>query len=349
MFERVCEALIAAKVERGDLVVALGGGVVGDLAGFCAAAVRRGLDYVQVPTTLLAQVDSSVGGKTAINSRHGKNLIGAFHQPILVVADTALLDHAAGARVPRRLRRGRQIRAARRRRLLRLAGGERGRRVRRRCRRARACDRDQLPHEGRDRRARRARDRRSRAAQSRPHLRPCFRGGGGILRPPAARRGGGARHGARLRVLGPAGPFAASRGRTRHASSWQGRLADPHPRCARRRAGGRRVDGSDGAGQEGEARAADVHSRPRASGRRLSRPMSTPRRCVPSWRTSSPHERRRLDRPRRRRVVPPGVVLLLRQRDGAHRLFARHHDAARPRRRPRCRSSSTGCWSGASG
>src|SRR5262249_5418507 len=100
MFERVCDALIAAKIERGDVVVALGGGVVapfgggvvGDLAGFCAAAVRRGLDYVQVPTTLLAQVDSSVGGKTAINSRHGKNLIGAFHQPILVVADTALLD-----------------------------------------------------------------------------------------------------------------------------------------------------------------------------------------------------------------------------------------------------------------
>jgi 3-dehydroquinate synthase len=91
-FERVCEALIAARIERGDLVVALGGGVVGDLAGFAAAAVRRGLDYVQVPTTLLAQVDSSVGGKTAINSSRGKNLVGAFHQPILVVADTALLD-----------------------------------------------------------------------------------------------------------------------------------------------------------------------------------------------------------------------------------------------------------------
>jgi 3-dehydroquinate synthase len=91
-FECVCEALIAARVERGDLVVALGGGVVGDLAGFAAAAVRRGLDYVQVPTTLLAQVDSAVGGKTAINSRHGKNLVGAFHQPILVVADTSVLD-----------------------------------------------------------------------------------------------------------------------------------------------------------------------------------------------------------------------------------------------------------------
>jgi 3-dehydroquinate synthase len=90
--ERVCEALIAAKIERGDLVVALGGGVVGDLAGFAAAVVRRGLDYIQVPTTLLAQVDSSVGGKTAINSRHGKNLVGAFYQPLLVVADTAVLD-----------------------------------------------------------------------------------------------------------------------------------------------------------------------------------------------------------------------------------------------------------------
>jgi len=92
VFEEVCEAIVAARIERGDLVVALGGGVVGDLAGFAAAVVRRGLDYVSVPTTLLAQVDSSVGGKTAIDSRHGKNLIGAFHQPILVVADTALLD-----------------------------------------------------------------------------------------------------------------------------------------------------------------------------------------------------------------------------------------------------------------
>ncbi len=91
-FEQAAEAIIAAHIERGDLVVALGGGVIGDLAGFAASAVRRGIDYVQVPTTLLAQVDSSVGGKTAINSAHGKNLIGAFHQPVLVVADTAALD-----------------------------------------------------------------------------------------------------------------------------------------------------------------------------------------------------------------------------------------------------------------
>ena len=92
VFEQVCEAIIASRMERGDLVVALGGGVIGDLAGFAAAVVRRGLDYVQVPTTLLAQVDSSVGGKTAIDSARGKNLVGAFHQPILVLADTALLD-----------------------------------------------------------------------------------------------------------------------------------------------------------------------------------------------------------------------------------------------------------------
>jgi 3-dehydroquinate synthase len=91
-FDRVCEAIIDARIERGDLVVALGGGVIGDLAGFAAACVRRGVDFVQVPTTLLAQVDSSVGGKTGINSPHGKNLIGAFHQPVLVIADTALLD-----------------------------------------------------------------------------------------------------------------------------------------------------------------------------------------------------------------------------------------------------------------
>ena len=90
--EEVCDRLLDARIERNDVVIALGGGVVGDLSGFAAAILRRGLDVVQVPTTLLAQVDSSVGGKTGINSRHGKNLVGAFHQPLLVIADTALLD-----------------------------------------------------------------------------------------------------------------------------------------------------------------------------------------------------------------------------------------------------------------
>nr|WP_210494270.1 3-dehydroquinate synthase [Microvirga antarctica] len=90
--ERVCDAILESRIERGDLVIALGGGVVGDLAGFVAAVTRRGMRFVQIPTSLLAQVDSSVGGKTGINSRHGKNLVGAFHQPSLVLADTALLD-----------------------------------------------------------------------------------------------------------------------------------------------------------------------------------------------------------------------------------------------------------------
>ncbi len=91
-FARVSDALIGAHIERRDLVVALGGGVIGDLAGFCAASLRRGVKLVQIPTTLLAQVDFSVGGKTAINSPLGKNLIGAFHQPSLVLADAKALD-----------------------------------------------------------------------------------------------------------------------------------------------------------------------------------------------------------------------------------------------------------------
>ena len=90
--QEVVDAILAARLERGDLVIALGGGVVGDLAGFAAAIVRRGMKFVQAPTSLLAQVDSSVGGKTGINSPHGKNLVGAFHQPSLVVIDTATLD-----------------------------------------------------------------------------------------------------------------------------------------------------------------------------------------------------------------------------------------------------------------
>ena len=88
----VVEGLLDARLERGDMVLALGGGVIGDLAGFAAAVTRRGMDFVQMPTSLLAQVDSSVGGKTGINSPHGKNLIGAFHQPKLVLADLDALE-----------------------------------------------------------------------------------------------------------------------------------------------------------------------------------------------------------------------------------------------------------------
>ncbi|MEZ5883828.1 MAG: 3-dehydroquinate synthase [Paracoccaceae bacterium] len=90
-FSRTVEWLLEQRVERKDIVIALGGGVIGDLVGFAAAVLRRGVRFVQIPTSLLAQVDSSVGGKTGINSPHGKNLIGAFHQPSLVLADIGLL------------------------------------------------------------------------------------------------------------------------------------------------------------------------------------------------------------------------------------------------------------------
>lgn len=88
----LCESLLSMELERGDLVIPFGGGVIGDLAGFAASILRRGVRFVQIPTSLLAQVDSSVGGKTGINTGHGKNLIGTFHQPSLVLADTNVLS-----------------------------------------------------------------------------------------------------------------------------------------------------------------------------------------------------------------------------------------------------------------
>ncbi|PRD44402.1 3-dehydroquinate synthase [Phyllobacterium phragmitis] len=100
--ETVTNAVLAAKLERGDAVIALGGGVIGDLAGFVAGIVRRGMGFIQMPTSLLAQVDSSVGGKTGINTAHGKNLVGVFHQPLLVLADTDTLDTLS----PREFRAG---------------------------------------------------------------------------------------------------------------------------------------------------------------------------------------------------------------------------------------------------
>ena len=90
--EGVLDQLLTHKVERGDMILALGGGVIGDLAGFAASILRRGVDFVQIPTTVLSQVDSSVGGKTGINTSHGKNLIGAFHQPRMVLADISVLE-----------------------------------------------------------------------------------------------------------------------------------------------------------------------------------------------------------------------------------------------------------------
>lgn len=102
VFETLVEDVVGSRLERGDVLIALGGGVVGDLTGYVAASVRRGIGFVQVPTSLLAQVDSSVGGKTGINSAHGKNLIGAFYQPGLVLADTDTLNTLS----PRELRAG---------------------------------------------------------------------------------------------------------------------------------------------------------------------------------------------------------------------------------------------------
>jgi 3-dehydroquinate synthase len=96
-FGRLAEDILAAGIERGTALAALGGGVVGDITGFAAATLLRGIDFIQIPTTLLSQVDSSVGGKTGINTRKGKNLIGAFYQPRLVLADTSVL-----ASLPRR-------------------------------------------------------------------------------------------------------------------------------------------------------------------------------------------------------------------------------------------------------
>ncbi|EJF89599.1 3-dehydroquinate synthase [Bartonella vinsonii subsp. arupensis OK-94-513] len=90
--QTVIDKILAARLERGDCVIAFGGGVIGDLGGFAASIIRRGMNFIQMPTTLLAQIDSSVGGKTGINSQYGKNLIGAFYQPQCVIADTSVLD-----------------------------------------------------------------------------------------------------------------------------------------------------------------------------------------------------------------------------------------------------------------
>ena len=90
--QTVVGGVLGARLERGDAVIALGGGVIGDLAGFAAGIVRRGMNFIQIPTSLLAQVDSSVGGKTGINTAHGKNLVGVFQQPRLVLADAGVLD-----------------------------------------------------------------------------------------------------------------------------------------------------------------------------------------------------------------------------------------------------------------
>ena len=185
--EKTVEWMLAEKIERRDVMIALGGGVIGDLGGFASAILRRGIRYVQIPTSLLAQVDSSVGGKTAINSPTGKNLIGAFHQPSLVLADIGVLetltprDFLAGY--------GEVVKYG----LLGDAvffdwletngpalakGGSQS---------ARPCGETLRRDESRDRRAGRNRTGRPRAPEPRTHLLPCPRGGDGLFRPFASR------------------------------------------------------------------------------------------------------------------------------------------------------------------
>ena len=186
--DRVVDALLANRCDRRTAIIALGGGVVGDLAGFAAATYQRGVPFVQVPTTLLAQVDSSVGGKTAINHRRGKNMIGAFHQPQLVLADmdtlATLPERELRAGLAEVIKHG-AIRDAELFAWL-EANVERLRRTRPRGARARraAFGRDQ----GRARGGRRARIGAAGTAQFRPHLRPCDRGRAGF-RYLASRRG----------------------------------------------------------------------------------------------------------------------------------------------------------------
>lgn len=181
------DRLLDLGTERGTTLVAFGGGVIGDLAGFAAAIVLRGLDYVQIPTSLLAQVDSAVGGKTGINTRHGKNLVGAFHQPRLVLSDTDVL-----ASLPARELRAGYAEVAKYGLIDRPAffawleqnGAAllRGDAALAAARRAR-----ELPGQGGGRRRRRAGGRRPGAAQPRPHLRPRLRGHGRLRRRPAPR------------------------------------------------------------------------------------------------------------------------------------------------------------------
>ena len=252
--------------------------MIGDLAGFAAAILRRGVGFVQIPTTLLAQVDSSVGGKTGINSPQGKNLVGAFHQPRLVLADTALLDTLPRARLPRRLRRGGEVRPARRRRLLRLARGERPRARRRRPGGAPARGPPLLRDEGRDRR-RATRPSRATARCSTSATPSATRS----RPPPATPTGCCTARRWRSAACSPSTsrPASASARRRRRAGSprtsppWACGAASPtSPATLPDADGARRADGP---GQEGARRPPRLRARPRHR-RRLRRPRRRPRR-----------------------------------------------------------------------
>ena len=193
--EIVWTELARAGMTREDVVVALGGGVVGDLAGFCAATYQRGVRYVQVPTTLVAQVDSAYGGKTGVDLAEAKNYVGAYHQPAAVIADTGDARHAAGGGARRRLRRGGQDGADRRRRAV-------GAGPRRRRSDGDPSDRRVRAHEAADRR-RDERDAGLRQVLNLGHTVGARDRDGDRLRPLPPRRGGRARAARGAAAVGP--------------------------------------------------------------------------------------------------------------------------------------------------
>ena len=259
-FARVSDALIEARVERRDIVIALGGGVIGDLTGFCAASLRRGVRFVQVPTTLLSQVDSSVGGKTGINSPHGKNLVGAFHQPSLVLADSGSLDTLS----EREFRAGYaevvkygliddrdffEFLEARWREVF-SGGPARAEAIAASCAaKARVVVADET--EQGERALLNLGHTFGHALESLTHYE---------FGPAGARRGSGGRDGLRVSVFPSAWILLRSGRRPGRSASEERRLADPDP--GRSGSPGRRSGHSedDAPGQEGRARAADLHS-----------------------------------------------------------------------------------------
>ena len=248
--ERVLRELARAGMTREDHVVALGGGVVGDLAGFCAHIYQRGVPVVQVPTTLVAQVDSAYGGKTGVDLPEGKNYAGAYHLPAAVLADTATLATPAARGAGGRLRRGAEDRTAGRRRALGAGAGDRVARPRR-ARRRRLRLR---PLQVRGRRRRRARRGPARRPQPRPHGRPRDRGGE-RLRALPPRRGGRPR---------PAGGAAALRG-AGAARRGRGDPAPPRP-----------------AGRASTPRSTSTRSSTPSSATRSAPPRASASSCSPS-------------------------------------------------------------------
>ena len=207
---QVFDTLLANKCDRKVTLVALGGGVIGDLTGYAASSYMRGVPFVQVPTTLLSQVDSSVGGKTGINHPLGKNMIGAFYQPRAVIADTGTAGHAARTRAVGRPGRSDQARRHHRRSILRVDRTEHRKAAHARPGRAGARDRALLRNQGRHRAPGRTRKRPARHPQFRPHVWPRDREWP-RLRQMAARRSGRLRHGDGRRAVLPHGLHRARR------------------------------------------------------------------------------------------------------------------------------------------